>query len=73
VIQIITEGQKTGEFQKDDPKKLALLLLSTIKGLTHLAIHQSEIFKTYYPYTDTIMRLVVKENCIADKAQDTKP
>lgn len=59
VVGIIEEGQKNGDFIMEDPQKLTLMLLSAIKGLTHMAIHQNEMYKSYYPYTDLIMRLVI--------------
>jgi AcrR family transcriptional regulator len=69
VAEIIKEGQKTGEFINEDPQKLTLMLLSTIKGMTHLAIHQYEIYKAFYPYTDLIMRLIVNESYKAPEAE----
>lgn len=69
VASIIEEGQKTGEFIKDDPQKLTMILLSTIKGMTHLAIHQFDIYKAFYPYTDNIMRLIINESYKAPETE----
>ena len=59
---LIVEGQSTGEFVQGDPDKLTVLILSSVRGLTALSIHQPEQFKAYYPYTEGIMRLVTDSN-----------
>jgi AcrR family transcriptional regulator len=64
IADIIAEGQETGEFAKDDPEKLTMMILSMVQGMTKLALHQPEEYRIYYPYTAVIMRMV---------KQDAKP
>lgn len=58
IREIIREGQKTGEFTQEDPEKLMILVLTSIKGLASFAIHRPEEFKAYAPYTDFILRIL---------------
>jgi len=62
IVKLIEEGQEAGEFAKDDPQKLSLILLTLIQGLTMLAMHRPEEYKKYYPYIDIIMRMLKPED-----------
>ena len=73
VEEIIAKGQRSGEFVDDDPKKLTIMLLSAIKGLTHLAIHQPEMFRSSYPYTEAVMRLVLNANLSTSETRKAEP
>lgn len=66
VRDIITEGQKAGEFIKEDPDKLTVMMLCFVKGLVSLAIHRPDQFEAYYPYTDIIMRILKNDNHITE-------
>ncbi|MPM23657.1 hypothetical protein SDC9_70131 [bioreactor metagenome] len=64
IRNIITEGQKAGEFIKEDPDKLTVMILCCVKGLVSLAIHRPDQFEAYYPYTGIIMRILKNDNHI---------
>lgn len=58
IRELIVEGQKIGEISMDSPDKLTIMVFTSIKGLTTLAIRHPEQFQTYYPYTDIILRML---------------
>jgi AcrR family transcriptional regulator len=58
ILEILAEGQESGEFYREDLQKQAVMILSCVKGLASLAIHRPEQFKAHYPYTDLILRMV---------------
>jgi AcrR family transcriptional regulator len=58
IREIIIEGQKTGEFFQDNPDKLTIMVFTSIKGLSALAIRNPEQYQTFYPYTDIILRML---------------
>lgn len=58
IVQLIMEGQKSGEFAEDDPVKLATMILRCMESLTRFALEQPDQFKKYYPYTEMIMRML---------------
>lgn len=70
IEKLIKEGQETGEFAKDDPAKLTLMVLSIIQNLSGFAMHNPEEFKKYYPYTDVIMRMLKADFQPIDKKED---
>jgi AcrR family transcriptional regulator len=72
IVQLIAEGQQTGEFAADPPDKLALLVLSCIHHLTTLALAQPEKYRQHYPYTEIIMRMV-KPGSPASSLSDVDP
>lgn len=58
ILEILADGQESGEFIREDAQKQAVMILSCVKGLASLAIHRPEHFKAHYPYTDLILRMV---------------
>jgi AcrR family transcriptional regulator len=58
IKELIVEGQKTGEISKDSPDKLTIMVFTSIKGLSALAIRHPEQFQAFYPYTDLILRML---------------
>jgi AcrR family transcriptional regulator len=58
ILEILAEGQESGEFIREDPQKQAVMILSCVKGLASLAIHRPDQFKAHYPYTGPILRMV---------------
>lgn len=58
VQELIQAGQQTGEFIQVNPDKLMIMVFTSIKGLTALAIRHPEQFATHYPYTDLILRMI---------------
>lgn len=61
IVTLIEEGQRTGDFIQDDPRRLMVVLLTSIKGLASLAIHMPKEFETYAPYTDILFRMLKAE------------
>lgn len=60
IRELIVEGQNSGEFLSDDPDKLTIMVFTSIKGLTSLAIRHPEQFAAFYPYSDIILRMLKK-------------
>lgn len=58
IKELIEEGQKAGEFIKEPPDKLTIMVFTSIKGLTSLAIRHPERFAEHYPYTALILRML---------------
>lgn len=62
IVRLIEEGQKSGEFAKDDPSKLALMIVANIQSLTMLATRSPDEYKKHFPYTEIIMRMLKPDN-----------
>lgn len=58
ILEILAEGQESGDFIREAVQKQAVMILSCVKGLASLAIHRPDQFKAHYPYTDPILRMV---------------
>jgi len=58
IRELIEEGQKAGEFIEENPDKLTVMVFTSIKGLTSLAIRRPDQFEAYYPYTELILRML---------------
>lgn len=71
MIQLIIEGQKSGQFAPDAPDKLAMMIFQSIRGLTSLALENPAEYDKYYPYTDIIMRMVMAGDVLTKKNTTT--
>lgn len=58
IKELIEAGQEAGEFIQEHPDKLTIMVFTSIKGLTALAIRHPERFAEHYPYTHLILRML---------------
>jgi len=55
--KLIVEGQATGEVAQGDPDQLVIVLLTSLDGLSRLALRDPEWVKQHFPDTEIILRI----------------
>jgi len=55
--QLIVEGQATGEVAQGDPDQLVIVFLTSLDGLSRLALRDPEWVKQHFPDTEIILRI----------------
>src|SRR5215472_3802894 len=55
--QLIVEGQATGEVVEGDPDQLVIVFLTSLDGLSRLALRDPEWVKQHFPDTEIILRI----------------
>jgi len=55
--QLIVEGQATGEVAEGDPDQLVIVFLTSLDGLSRMALRDPEWVKQHFPDTEIILRI----------------
>ena len=58
LLQLIREGQASGEVAQDDPEELVLAVLAIFSGLSTMVMGGSERLRQHFPSADVVLRML---------------